>query len=307
MARERWTQQTMPELPEVETVRRGLVPLMVGQRIARVEARRPDLRFPLPDQFNARAAGQTVDSLERRAKYLIARLSGGDALVMHLGMSGRFSIVRARAAQAAHETLGAYIYDTGADPKHDHVVIHFDDGVRVVYNDPRRFGFMLLIPQAELAGHALFHKLGAEPLGADMSAEYLATRARGKAVNLKSLLMDQRVIAGLGNIYVSEALHRAQLSPNRKARSLADRRGAPTERAIRLVPAIQSVLEQAIRAGGSSLRDYRQADGSTGAFQEAFAVYDRAGAACVRPGCGGTIQHAVHTGRSTYYCSRCQR
>ncbi|MEQ1653337.1 MAG: bifunctional DNA-formamidopyrimidine glycosylase/DNA-(apurinic or apyrimidinic site) lyase [Hyphomicrobium sp.] len=293
----------MPELPEVETVRRGLEPVLVGAKVSRVEARRPDLRFPLPERFAARLEGQTIERLERRAKYLVAVLSGGEVLVMHLGMTGRFTIEAGRDA----ELLGDYVYATGADPKHDHVVLHLGGDMRVVYNDPRRFGFMVMMAEADRAQHALFKSLGAEPLGSELTAAYLAKRAFMRKVNLKTFLMDQRNVAGLGNIYVSEALHRAGLSPDRAARFLSDKRGEPTDRAHALVPAITSVLEQAIAAGGSTLKDYRHADGEKGAFQEAFAVYDRADAPCVRAGCAGRIRKTVHGGRATYACSVCQR
>ncbi|HPG88813.1 MAG TPA: bifunctional DNA-formamidopyrimidine glycosylase/DNA-(apurinic or apyrimidinic site) lyase [Hyphomicrobium sp.] len=293
----------MPELPEVETVRRGLEPVLCGVKIRRVEARRPDLRFPLPERFQSRVAGRTIERLERRAKYLVAVLSGGDALVMHLGMTGRFTVLAGNHAAF----LGEYVYASGADPKHDHVVFELESGARVVYNDPRRFGFMVMMRDDERASHALFKNMGVEPLGPDLTAEYLAQRAVGRKVNLKSFLMDQRNVAGLGNIYVSEALHRAKISPDRAARFLSDGRGRPTDRAYALVPAITSVLEQAIAAGGSTLKDYRHADGERGAFQESFAVYDRDGAPCPRPGCAGVIRRTVHTGRATYACSRCQR
>lgn len=293
----------MPELPEVETIRRGLEPVLTGVRVRRLVTQRPDLRFPLPENFAGRIEGKRIEWLERRAKYLVAVLSSGEALVMHLGMTGRFSVVTKNEA----EQLGAYIYDTGTDPKHDHVTFELTGGTRVVYNDPRRFGFMVMMRDDERATHALFRNMGVEPLGADLSPEYLAQRARGRKANLKAFLMDQRNIAGLGNIYVSEALHRARLSPDRAARFLSDARGLPTDRARVLVPAITSVLEQAIAAGGSTLKDYRHADGERGAFQESFAVYDRDGAPCVRPGCGGTVKRTVHTGRATFACKRCQR
>lgn len=292
----------MPELPEVETVRRGLEPVLVGAKVRRVEARRADLRFPLPDRFAARLEGQTIERLERRAKYLIAVLSGGEALAMHLGMTGRFTIASGKSAAL----LGEYVYPAGADPKHDHVVFHLTGGARVIYNDPRRFGFMEMMAESERSGHALFRNLGAEPLGSELTPDYLASRAHRRKVNLKAFLMDQRNVAGLGNIYVSEALHRAGLSPNRGARFLSDRHGLPTDRARALVPAITSVLEAAIAAGGSTLRDYRHADGERGAFQEAFAVYDRQGQPCSRAGCPGTIQRHVHGGRATYFCGVCQ-
>jgi formamidopyrimidine-DNA glycosylase len=297
----------MPELPEVETVRRGLAPVLVGHRVTGLELRRPDLRFPLPERFRERLVGQEIVALERRAKYLIAALSGGEDLVMHLGMTGRFTIVH----DGIRETPGAYVNETGGeagpDPVHDHVVLHLSGGARIVYNDPRRFGFMVMLPHDERDAHPLFRALGAEPLGIGLTPEYLAARAEGKKVSLKAFLMDQRMIAGLGNIYVSEALYRAQLSPNRAARSLADRRGAPTDRAVRLVAAIREVLQHAIDAGGSTLRDYRHADGAVGAFQNEFAVYDREGLPCLRPGCGGTVRRTVHSGRASFYCPRCQR
>ena len=293
----------MPELPEVETVRRGLAPVLVGSRVAKLDARRPDLRFPLPEQFARRVAGQKIVGLERRAKYLIARLSGGEDLVMHLGMTGRFSIIH----DGHVDRPGDYIHETGPDPAHDHVVLHLSDGTQVVYNDPRRFGFMVMMPHELRGEHALFRKLGVEPLSDELTAQYLASRALGKKVNLKAFLMDQHVIAGLGNIYVSEALYQARLSPDRAASSLATARGASTDKAVRLVAAIKDVLERAIAAGGSTLRDYRAADGQKGAFQERFSVYDREDTACSTGNCKGKIRRAVHSGRATFYCPRCQR
>jgi formamidopyrimidine-DNA glycosylase len=293
----------MPELPEVETVRRGLEPVVAGRRIAAVDVRRPDLRFPFPERFAERLIGQKIAGIERRAKYLIAGLSGGEDLVMHLGMTGRFSILQ----NGRSDTPGAYTNAVGADPAHDHVVLTLSGGARIVYNDPRRFGFMVMMPHVERPEHPLFRGLGVEPLSPELTAEYLAFRARGKKANLKSFLMDQRIVAGLGNIYVAEALFRAGLSPNRAAKALADRRGAPTDRAMRLVPAIRDVLEQAIDARGSTLRDYRDANGASGGFQNSFAVYDRAGRICPRPGCGGEIRRVVHAGRASFYCPRCQR
>ena len=293
----------MPELPEVETVRRGLAPALVGRRIAAIEARRPDLRFPLPEKFAERTAGATVISLDRRAKYLVMTLSTGDAIIMHLGMTGRFTIVRG----SARETPGDYVFENSGEPLHDHVVLHLDDGAAIVYNDPRRFGFMVMTAAANLDAHPLLRGLGPEPLGPVWTPERIAAASRNRKTNLKALLMDQRFVAGLGNIYVSEALHLARLSPNRSARSLADRRGRPTEFARRLAPAVSDVLTKAIDAGGSTLRNYRHADGESGRFQEAFAVYDRAGEPCVRPGCGGIVKKTVHAGRATYFCGRCQR
>lgn len=297
----------MPELPEVETVRRGLAPALIGRRIRHLDLRRADLRFPFPDRFAERLRGQSIDRLVRRAKYLIMELGSGEDVVMHLGMTGRFSIVRGGDPGSVLETPGSYVYDTGADPKHDHVVLELDDGARIVYNDPRRFGFMVMTAHAALGEHALFRNLGTEPLEDAWSPEYVAARARGKKVNLKAFLMDQRVVAGLGNIYVSEALYRARLSPNRSAACLVDRNGQPTERTRRLVPSVRDVLHQAIAAGGSTLRDYRHADGSSGDYQNAFRVYDRMGESCTRRGCGGIVRRVVHQGRATYFCGTCQR
>jgi formamidopyrimidine-DNA glycosylase len=301
----------MPELPEVEIVRRGLEPALEGKAFARVDQHRPDLRFPLPENFTARLRGQKVERLERRGKYLLAHLSGGQVLLMHLGMTGSFTVhappvhrheridarSRARVKDNAAASLGT----------HDHVVFHMQGGGTVTYNDPRRFGFMMLIPADELAAHPLLHHLGVEPLSKALTAEYLARHARGKRVSLKPFLSDQRIIAGLGNIYACEALYRARLSPKRGAATIATKTGKPNERAEALVPAVRAVLEDAIAAGGSTLRDYRQANCEVGAFQHAFCVYGREGKPCLRKGCGGTVQRIVQAGRSTFYCPKCQR
>ncbi|MBL8566064.1 MAG: bifunctional DNA-formamidopyrimidine glycosylase/DNA-(apurinic or apyrimidinic site) lyase [Hyphomicrobiaceae bacterium] len=298
----------MPELPEVETVRRGLEPVMAGRRIVRVEARRPDLRFPLPDRMAERLTGRRVMHLGRRSKYLLATIEGGEVLIMHLGMSGRFTI--------DGEAHGRFALATGGDARHDHVVVEMAAGNgggaqagahRITYNDPRRFGFMVLVPGAEIEGHPLIRDLGPEPLGNELTPAYLAARAAGRTADLKAFLMDQRTIAGLGNIYVAEALFRAGISPNRAAGCLTDKAGRPTLRAERLVPAIRGVLADAIAAGGSTLRDYRAADGALGYFQHSFLVYGRQGEACVRPGCRGTVQRSIHGGRSTFHCPSCQR
>jgi len=291
----------MPELPEVETVRRGLAPVLVGHTLLRVETRRPDLRFPLPERFAEKIEGRAFRRLDRRAKYLVGYLDGGEALIMHLGMTGRFTI---SAGEGAH-TLGQYVHGQSGDPRHDHVVFHFPNDVAVVYNDPRRFGFMVMTRVSELDAHPLMRALGPEPLSDALTGDYLAGRAAGRKVNLKALLMDQRVVAGLGNIYVSEALHRARLSPDRIAGTLAARGGAV--RSACLVQAIKDVLQDAIEAGGSTLRDYRHADGSRGGFQEKFLVYDRNGERCRRRGCKGILRRAVHQGRATFYCPVCQR
>jgi formamidopyrimidine-DNA glycosylase len=289
----------MPELPEVETVRRGLEPVMVGQRFKRVEQRRPNLRFPLPDRFPERLTGQRVETMQRRAKYLLVSLSGGETLVMHLGMSGRFT--------CSGQLLGEFVHETGGDTTHDHIVFTMESGAVVTYNDPRRFGFMLLINAIELTTHKLFAGMGVEPLGNEFHAGTLAERGAGRNVDLKALLLDQRTVAGLGNIYVCEALHRAGLSPTRKASSLADRRGQPTERASRLVPIIRQVLDEAIIAGGSTLRDFAKADGTLGYFQHSFQVYGREGEPCRKSECSGTIQRIIQSGRSTFFCKTCQK
>lgn len=299
----------MPELPEVETVRRGLEPLLQGQRIVRVEQRRPDLRFPFPENFAARLEGQRITRLSRRAKYILAQLSSGETLVVHLGMTGRFTVIPAPGSGggSAKRPTANFVHPAGEHGKHDHVVVTLKNGATVTYNDARRFGFMLLMADGEVEMHPLFAHLGVEPFSNAFNADYLAKRAAGKGVDLKAFLMDQRIVAGLGNIYVCEALYRAGLSPNRGAKSLADSKGRPTGRADRLVPAIKSVLTEALAAGGSTLRDYRHADGELGYFQHAFAVYGRTGERCKKPGCGGIIRRAVHSGRSTFFCSNCQK
>jgi formamidopyrimidine-DNA glycosylase len=289
----------MPELPEVETVRRGLEPAMVGARIDSVTLRRGDLRFPFPPHFAERLTGRRVEALGRRAKYLLADLDSGDVLVMHLGMSGSFRI--------DDLTPGAFRHDRSKDPAHDHVLFRMSNGASITYNDPRRFGFMLIEPRATLAEHKLFRGLGIEPLGNELDGAKLAHLFAGKKAPLKAALLDQRLIAGLGNIYVCEALHRAHLSPRRKAGSIARKDGAPTERAETLARAIRAVLGEAVEAGGSSLRDHRQTDGTLGYFQHHFRVYDREGQPCPTPGCTGTIRRIVQSGRSTFFCPVCQK
>lgn len=301
----------MPELPEVEIVRRGLVPALEGKVFARVEQRRPDLRFPLPEDFPNRLRGQKVERLERRGKYLLAHLSGGDVLLMHLGMTGCFTVHNAggRGPKAMPVRVSGAVdqFGEGLAGTHDHLVFHMRGGASITYNDPRRFGFMMLIPEDELADHPLLHHLGVEPLGEALTADYLAARARGKRVALKAYLSDQRIIAGLGNIYVCEALFRAGLSPKRGAATIADTSGKPNERAKALVKAIRAVLDDAIKAGGSTLRDYRHADGELGYFQHSFSVYGREGEPCRRKGCSGKVKRIVQAGRSTFYCPSCQR
>ena len=298
----------MPELPEVETVRRGLEPVMAGVRIAAIEQRRHDLRFPLPANFAARLEGRKVLHINRRGKYLVASLDNGEALIMHLGMSGHFRVAQPDAGnRGKHRHHERPPDHAGPDPAHDHIVFGMENGARITYNDPRRFGYMDLIAESDLERHPLFAKLGPEPLGNRFTPAYLAERALGRATDLKAFLLDQHTVAGLGNIYVSEALHRAGLSPNRGARSLAMRSGRPTERTERLVPAIRAVLKEAIAAGGSTLRDHRRTDGELGYFQHSFQVYGREGEPCRRKGCTGIIRRIVQGGRATFYCSVCQR
>jgi formamidopyrimidine-DNA glycosylase len=293
----------MPELPEVETVRRGLQPVMESARIVKAEARRGDLRRPLPKDFVKRLQGRTVTGLGRRAKYLLADLSSGEVLMMHLGMSGSFRVTQ----ETGETTPGEFHHPRAEDRAHDHIVFHMSSGARIAFNDPRRFGLMLLVPRTELADHPLMKAIGPEPLGNEFDAAMLAAACRGKKTSLKAALSDQKVVAGLGNIYVCEALHRAGLSPKRQASTIATRAGAQTARAEVLVGAIKTVLQDAIKAGGSSLRDHRQTDGELGYFQHHFRVYDREGAPCVTPGCKGTVKRIVQTGRSTFFCPVCQK
>jgi formamidopyrimidine-DNA glycosylase len=288
----------MPELPEVETVRRGLAPAMEGARFAKVEVRDRRLRWPLPKDFAKKLEGQTVAGLGRRAKYLLADLTSGDVLVMHLGMSGSFRV-------GADAKPGVYYHEKSKSTAHDHVVFHMSNGSLVTFNDPRRFGSMKLIKRAKIDDEPLLRNLGPEPLGNEFDAAMLAAACARKKTSLKAALLDQRVVAGLGNIYVCEALYRAKLSPKRQASTIAGRNGKPNERAVALVEAIKTVLKDAIEAGGSSLRDHRRTDGALGDFQHNFRVYDREGQPC--PGCKGKIKRIVQTGRSTFYCPSCQK
>jgi formamidopyrimidine-DNA glycosylase len=282
LVEEEATEDTMPELPEVETVMRGLAPALAGRRIAHCEVRRAGLRVPFPKNFAIRLTGKRVTALRRRAKYILADLDSCETLVIHLGMSGRMTVSETRPPLA----------------KHDHVVLTTNVAT-IIFNDPRRFGLMTLVDTATLEQDALFAGLGPEPLADDFNAKVLAASLAGKKTPMKAALLNQRVVAGLGNIYVSEALFRAGISPRRHAGTVKDM--------TRLVRAIKDVLNAAIRSGGSTLRDYRHADGSLGRFQHAFKVYDRAGAPCPRPNCGGTLKRIVQSGRSTYYCPKCQK
>jgi formamidopyrimidine-DNA glycosylase len=296
----------MPELPEVETVRRGLQPFMEGATITAVEQRRPDLRFPFPDHFAERLTGRRIEALERRAKYLIVHLDDGLGLISHLGMSGSYRIEQGEAS----DMPGAFHHDRSKNALHDHVVMHLGakDGTknRIIYNDPRRFGFMLFAEPGGLNAHPLIKDLGTDPTGNRLDGTLLAKLFHNKAAPLKAAMLDQKLIAGLGNIYVCEAMWRAELSPTRSSGSIAGENGKATAMSDRLASAIRSVIADAIKAGGSSLKDYRQADGELGYFQHSFSVYDREGAACPRDGCNGTVSRIVQSGRSTFYCPVCQ-
>jgi len=296
----------MPELPEVETVRRGLQPFMEGATIRHVAQRRPDLRFPFPPDFVQQLEGRRIAEIARRSKYLLFHLDEGPVLIAHLGMSGSFRIETGEEAA----TPGAFHHERGKLAAHDHVVFdlvsaHGEAG-RVVFNDPRRFGFMLFGDPAHLHEHPLLAGLGIEPTGNALDGAALNALLAGRRAPLKAALLDQRAIAGLGNIYVSEALWRAGLSPRRSAGSIASATKPSTPRTTRLATAIRDVIGDAIAAGGSSLRDYVHADGSLGYFQHSFSVYDREGEPCRRPGCGGTVGRIVQSGRSTFFCSACQ-
>ena len=290
----------MPELPEVETVRGGLAPVLEGQRLARVEARRPDLRFPFPDNFVQQLTGARVLKLERRAKYLLARLDREDTLVMHLGMSGRFEIARPEGRAGGLDRPGQFHYAPDPDPKHAHVVFETEAGARVTYYDPRRFGFMDLIATDKIDHHPWFATMGPEPLGEGFDAKTLVKAFSGRKQGPKTLLLDQKTVAGLGNIYVCEALHRAHISPFKPAGMIAGKRLGP------LTTAIKAVLAEAVEAGGSSLKDFAAADGALGYFQHRFRVYDREGQPCPTPGCKGVIAREVQAGRSTFFCPVCQ-
>lgn len=283
----------MPELPEVETVRRGLNPAMEGVVIAQADVNRPDLRWPFPENMAQRLAGQKVLQLRRRSKYILADLSSGETLLIHLGMSGRMTV--------SGDPLGRFVHDHPVAQKHDHVVLHMKNGARITFNDPRRFGAMDLMPTRTADQHKLLSQLGPEPLGNDFHEQHLIDAFAGRKMPIKSALLDQRIVAGLGNIYVCEALYRGRISPLRKAGKISRARVAA------LVPIIRQVLSEAIEAGGSSLRDFRQADGELGYFQHSFDVYGRESLPCRTDGCTANIQRVVQSGRSSFYCAQCQR
>ena len=287
----------MPELPEVETVRRGLEPALAGARLVRVEARRPDLRFAFPDGFVQRLTGARIERLERRGKYLIAPTDRGESLIMHLGMTGRFTVE----GQGRLVRPGDFVMAAEPDPKHAHVVFETEPGDVITYYDPRRFGFMGLADSADLDTHPWFAGMGPEPLSDAFRGAQLVAAFKNRKQGPKTLLLDQRVVAGLGNIYVCEALHRARISPFKPAGRIS------RPRVEALVPIIKAVLAEAIEAGGSTLRDYAGADGALGYFQHNFQVYDREGHACPRRDCSGVIARQVQAGRSTFYCPVCQK
>lgn len=297
----------MPELPEVETVKRGLQTVMEGARIVSVEQRRPDLRFAFPDRFVERLTGRRIVSLARRAKYLTLHLDQDPVLICHLGMSGSFRILN----DDANHVPGLFHNERSRAEIHDHVVfdLQADNGNahRIIFNDPRRFGFMLFAEAASLNDHPFLCGLGVEPTGNELDGRLLGDLLRGRKSPLKAALLDQRIIAGLGNIYVCEALWRARLSPRRRAFSIAPPPGQTNQRCDRLAIAVRQVIADAIAAGGSSLRDYVRADGSLGYFQHSFDVYGREALPCRREGCTGTIGRIVQSGRSTFYCPACQR
>lgn len=288
----------MPELPEVETVRRGLEPVLTGQVIERADIRRPDLRWPFPDKMADRLEGQKIELLRRRSKYLLADLSGGESLLIHLGMSGRILI---HFGQDISKETAQFAHQIPALEKHDHVIFALSSGARIVFNDPRRFGAMDLVQTARAEAHKLLSVLGPEPFSNTFDSHYLAAKLKGKRSPIKIALLNQRIVAGLGNIYVCEALHRAQISPKRRAGHIG------RNRLERLVSSIREVLTEAIDAGGSSLKDFRQIDGELGYFQHNFRVYGREGQPCRTHACDGTINRVVQSARSTFFCPRCQR
>ena len=283
----------MPELPEVETVLRGLAPVLEGRSILKATVNRPDLRWPFPENMACRISGQKISKLWRRSKYILADLSSGESLLVHLGMSGRILI--------SGDPLGKFVHDHPAAQKHDHVIFDIDNGARITFNDPRRFGAMDLLRTDSAEHHPLLRDIGPEPLSNAFNETYLIERLKKKNSAIKSVLLDQKIVAGLGNIYVCEALYRAGISPKRLAGKTAEKRLAA------LVPIIRQVLDEAINAGGSSLRDFRQADGELGYFQHTFKVYGREGLPCLTDGCDHEVERIVQSGRSSFYCRNCQK
>jgi formamidopyrimidine-DNA glycosylase len=296
----------VPELPEVETVKRGLEPALLGRKFAQIDLRRKDLRFPFPVGMAATMQGAEVQALERRAKYILVHCSNGKSLILHLGMTGRFTIVK---SDGASFEPGAFYHEAGGSSEHgphDHVIWHLDDGTRVIYNDARRFGFMDWADTHTRDEHKLLKDIGVEPLGNSFHLDHLTEKFRNKKAPAKAALLDQHVVAGLGNIYVSEALHRARISPKLLAGKLVKTKG-PDPRLAELVRHIRDILNEAIKAGGSTLQDFQSATGEKGAFQQRFLVYDREGENCSSPGCASVIKRIVQSGRSTFYCPTCQK
>lgn len=283
----------MPELPEVETVRAGLAPVMEGARIELASVNRPDLRWPFPERMAERLTGKRVLRLRRRSKYILADLDSEETLLIHLGMSGRMLV--------SGDALGRFVHDHPAPEKHDHVVLDMEGGARVTFNDPRRFGAMDLMQTEQADQHKLLAALGPEPLGNSFDEAHLIAAFKGRSMPVKSALLDQKIVAGLGNIYVCEALFRCGIHPGRRVNKISDHRIAS------LVPVIRDVLTRAIAAGGSSLRDFRQADGELGYFQHSFDVYGREGAPCRGADCPSSVHRIVQSGRSSFYCPTCQR
>ena len=283
----------MPELPEVETVMRGISPVMEGVKISRAAINRPDLRWPFPQNMKVRLEGKCVIRLRRRSKYILVDLDSGETLLIHLGMSGRILV--------SGDPLGRFVHDHPALEKHDHVVLDMVSGARITFNDPRRFGAMDLLTTVTADDHPLLRDIGPEPLGNRFDEDYLVSRLSGRSTPIKSALLDQKIVAGLGNIYVCEALFRAGIHPKRSVKNLS------RARISTLVPIIRQVLGEAIEAGGSSLKDFRQADGELGYFQHSFDVYGREGEVCRRTDCDGEIGRIVQSGRSSFYCRQCQR
>ena len=282
----------MPELPEVETVRRGLLPAMEGGIIVHTEVRRPDLRRPFPERMADRLQGQRVLRIRRRSKYILVDLGSGETLIIHLGMSGRMLV--------SGTQMGRFHHSQPSAKPHDHVVFHMADGPKVTFNDARRFGVMDLASTDSLDRHRLLAGLGPEPLGNEFHEDHLLKRFEGRSAPIKSALLDQRTVAGLGNIYVCEALHRSCISPLRRVGEISN------SQVRNLIPAIRQVLNDAIEAGGSSLRDFRHSDGELGYFQHSFEVYGREGQPCGRQGCSGIVVRVVQSGRSSFYCPKCQ-
>jgi formamidopyrimidine-DNA glycosylase len=295
----------MPELPEVETVRGGLAPFMEGQVIEKADIRRPNLRFAFPDNLAKRLQSRQITSLGRRSKYLLADLDDGQVLVIHLGMSGSFRVIEQHEAHLIGEE--AFHLARGKRPQHDHVALFMSNGAVILYNDPRRFGFFDLIKRTDLADHAYFAKMGVEPVGNALSADHLAPLFATRKAPLKTVLLDQHVIAGLGNIYVCEALHRAGLDPRKPAQELVTKSGKPSKKLELLTQEIRTTIAEAIQAGGSTLKDHTKADGTLGYFQHSFKTYDREGQICTKEGCKGKIERIVQSGRSTFFCPTCQK